>query len=417
MQLKTILNRLERHQSFVYGTPRWRDEAPRLTIEVPIRARANSRPVCSGCGKQRRGYDRLAPRQFEFVPLWQIAVVFVYALRRVDCPACGVIVERVPWAHGKQQLTTTYQWFLAGWAERLAWQEVATVFHTTWEHVRNAVQHAVFWGLVHRDLSGVEAIGVDEIQWRRGHHYLTLIYQIDSGCRRLLWIGRERTEASLQHGLDVLGESFCQGLRFVCSDMWQPYLKVLASRAGQALHVLDRFHIMKQLGEAIDDVRAGEARRLKQDGYEPLLKHSRWCLLKRPENLTDRQTVKLTELLKYNLQAVRAYLHREDFQRFWEYQSPLWAGRFLDEWCARVMRSRLAPLKKVARSLRKHRDLLLNWFHAKGTISAGIVEGFNNKAKLTMRKSYGFREYKTIELALYHQLGDLPQPETAHRFC
>jgi transposase len=328
-----------------------------------------------------------------------------------------VIVERVPWAHGKQQLTTTYQWFLANWAQRLAWQEVATVFHTTWEHVRNAVRHAVFWGLVHRDLSGVEAIGVDEIQWRRGHHYLTLIYQIDSGCRRLLWIGRERTAASLQKGLDVLGDSFCQGLRFVCSDLWQPYLKVLASRAGQALHVLDRFHLMKQLGEAIDDVRASEARRLKQDGYEPLLKHSRWCLLKRPENLTDRQTVKLSELLKYNLQSVRAYLHREDFQRFWEYQSPHWAGRFLDEWCARVMRSRLAPLKKIARSLRKHRELLLNWFHARGTISAGIVEGFNNKAKLTLRKSYGFREYETIELALYHQLGNLPQPETAHRFC
>jgi transposase len=417
MLLKTILNRLERHQSFVYGTPRWHDEAPRPTIEVPIRARANSRPICSGCGKRRRGYDRLPPRRFEYVPLWQIAVVFVYALRRVDCPACGVIVERVPWAHGKQQLTTTYQWFLAGWAKRLSWQEVAVVFQTTWDHVRNAVQYAVFWGLVHRDLSGVEAIGVDEIQWRRGHHYLTLIYQIDSGCRRLLWIGRERTEASLQRGLDVLGDSFCQGLRFVCSDMWQPYLKVLASRTGQALHVLDRFHIMKQLGEAIDDVRAGEARRLQQDGYEPLLKHSRWCLLKRPENLTDRQTVKLKELLKYNLQTMRAYLHREDFQRFWEYRSPVWAGRFLDEWCVRVMRSRLAPLKKVARSLRTHRELLLNWFHAKGTISAGIVEGFNNKAKLTMRKAYGFREYETIELALYHQLGNLPQPETAHRFC
>ena len=100
--------------------------------------------------------------------------------------------------------------------------------------------------------------------------------------------------------------------------------------------MLDRFHIMKQLGEAIDDVRAGEARRLKQDGYEPVLTHSRWCLLKRPENLTDQQTVKLDELLRYNLQSVRAYLHREDFQRFWEYQSPAWAGKFLDEWCCRV---------------------------------------------------------------------------------
>ncbi|HEY2837787.1 MAG TPA: ISL3 family transposase [Pirellulales bacterium] len=417
MQLQTILNRVERHKSFVYGTPRWDDNTPRPTLEVPIRSRANGRPICSGCGQPRPGYDRLPPRRFEFVPLWQIAVVFVYALRRVDCPRCGVVAERVPWSTGKGRLTTTYQWFLASWARRFSWKEVATVFHTTWEHVRNSVRHAVAWGLVHRDLQGALAIGVDEIQWRRGHHYLTLVYQIDDGCKRLLWIGRERTEASLRRGLELLGETFCSGLQFVCSDLWQPYLKVLAEQAGAAVHVLDRFHIMKQLGEAIDDVRAGEARRLKQDGYEPVLKHSRWCLLKRPENLTDKQTVKLDELLRYNLQSVRAYLHREDFQRFWEYQSPSWAGRFLDEWTARVMRSRLEPLKKVARSLRKHRPLLLNWFRAKGAISAGIIEGFNNKAKLTMRKSYGFREYETIELALYHQLGRLPQPKFTHEFC
>lgn len=417
MQLQTILNRVARNKSFVYGQPHWVEDALHLTIEVPIQSRANGRPVCSGCGKRRPGYDRLASRRFEFVPLWQIAVVFVYALRRVNCPRCGVVVERVPWSNGKSRLTIAYQWFLAGWARRLSWQETAMVFHTTWEHVRDSVRHAVAWGLVHRDLSGAEAIGVDEIQWRRGHHYLTLVYQIDAGCKRLLWIGRERTEDCLRRGLELLGENFCSGLQFVCSDLWQPYLKVLAEQAGTAVHVLDRFHIMKQLGQAIDDVRAGEARRLKQDGYEPLLKHSRWCLLKRPENLTDCQTVKLAELLKYNLRSVRAYLHREDFQRFWQYHSPVWAGKFLDEWCQRVMRSRLDPLMKVARSLRKHRGLLLNWFRAKGTISAGIVEGFNNKAKLTMRKSYGFREYETIELALYHQLGNLPQPDITHEFC
>jgi transposase len=93
MLLQTILNRVERHPSFVYETPRWVDDALRPTIEVPLRARANGRPICSGCGKRRPGYDRLAPRRFEFVPLWQIAVVFVYALRRVACPHCGVVVE------------------------------------------------------------------------------------------------------------------------------------------------------------------------------------------------------------------------------------------------------------------------------------------------------------------------------------
>jgi transposase len=114
---------------------------------------------------------------------------------------------------------------------------------------------------------------------------------------------------------------------------------------------------------------------------------------------------------------VKAYLMREDFQRLWDYHSPGWAGRFLDDWCARTMRSRIEPMKKVARTLLEHRDLLLNWFRAKGEISAGIVEGLNAKAKLTMRKAYGFRTSRAIEVALYHQLGRLPEPEFTHEFC
>jgi transposase len=417
MQLKTILNRVEPHKSFVYGKAHWVEEAARPTIEVEVQPRRNGRPICSGCEQAAPGYDCLPARKFEFVPLWGIAVLLVYAMRRVECPRCGVKVERVPWCDGKHRLTTTYRWFLAAWAKRLSWQEVADAFCTTWENVFRSVKHAVSWGVAHRELEDIEAIGVDEIQWQRGHHYLTLVYQIDDGRKRLLWIARERTEESLRSFFEVLSDQARRGIRFVCSDMCQAYLNVIAEQVGGALHVLDRFHIMKSMNAAIDEVRRSEARRMKQDGYEPLLKHSRWCLLKRPENLSDRQTAKLAELLKYNLQSVRSYLMREDFQQFWEYVGPGWAGRFLDAWCTRTMRSKIEPMKKIARSLRGHRTLILNWFRAKGTISAGTVEGLNNKAKLTTRKAYGFRTYEAIEIALYHSLAALPEPEFTHRFC
>ena len=417
MQLQTILNRVEKYKSFVYGRTCWVEDGGRAAIEIEIQARRNGRPVCAGCGRKRPGYDRLPVRRYEFVPLWGLLVFFVYAPRRVDCPWCGVTVERVPWCEGKQRLTTTYRWFLAKWARRMSWSEVASAFHTTWDNVFRSVKYAVSWGLERRNLRGIRALGVDEIQWKRGHHYLTLVYQIGDGLKRLLWIGRDRTEASLEGFFDRLGRRRSRWVKYICSDMCQAYLNVIARRAGRAIHVLDRFHIMQSFSKALDEIRATEARRLQEDGYEPVLKHSRWCLLKRPEHLTDKQTVKLAELLQYNLQSVRAYLHREEFQRFWEYESPTWAGKFLDEWCARVMRSRLEPLKKVARSLRKHRELILNWFRAKGTISAGVVEGLNNKAKLTMRKSFGFRTPEAIETALFHNLGDLPEPEFTHEFC
>ena len=417
MQLKTILNRVEYFKSFVYRKAKWVDDAERPTIEVQIEARKNGRPICSGCGQVRPGYDRLPPRRFEFVPLWGIGVFFVYAMRRVDCPQCGVKVEKAPWCDGKNQLTTTYRWFLARWAKRLSWQEVACAFRTSWENVFRSVKHAVSWGLIHRQLDGIQAIGVDEIQWQRGHRYLTLVYQIEDGLKRLLWVAEERTEDSLRGFFTMLGDEVCTGIRFVCSDMWKPYLNVIAEQIKQAVHVLDRFHIMKNLGDAIDKVRRGEAKRLERDGYEPLLKNSRWCLLKRPENLTDQQTVKLAELLQYNLQSVRSYQLREDFQRFWEYSTPGWAAKFLQQWCTRTMRSKIEPMKKVARSLREHSDLILNWFRAKGSISSGTVEGLNNKAKLTTRRSYGFRTFEAAQTALYHTLGALPEPESAHEFC
>jgi transposase len=326
-----------------------------------------------------------------------------------------VKVEQVPWCDGKNQLTTTYRWFLAGWAKRLSWKGVADAFGTTWQNVFRSVKHAVFWGLAHRNLSGIESIGVDEVQWQQGHKYLTLVYQIDDGSKRLLWIGKERTTKTFLRFFRLLGKERSDKLKFVCSDMWKPYLKVIAKKAGDAIHVLDRFHIMQKMNKAIDEVRAAEVKRLKADGYEPVLKHSRWCLLKRQENLTSKETVKLSELLQYNLQSVRAHLQREDFQRFWEYVSPAWAGKFLDQWCTRTMRSRIEPMKKVARTLRNHRELILNWFRAKGAISAGTVEGMNNKVKLTTRKSYGFRTYEAVETSLYHNLGHLPEPEFTHK--
>jgi transposase len=417
MQLKTILNRVEHCKSFVYAEARMMDADGQLSIDVTLEPRANGRPICSGCGRVRPGFDRLSVRRFEYVPLWGIPVFFLYAMRRVKCPDCGVKVEQVPWGDGKCHLTTSYRWFLARWAKRLSWKEVAEVFGTTWDSVFRAVKHAVFWGLVHRDSSGIEAIGVDEIQWSRGHKYLTLVYQIDDGLKRLLWVGSERTEATLRGFFQILSDEARAGIRFVCSDMWQAYLKVIREELGQAIHVLDRFHVMKKMNEAIDAVRREESRLVKNTRYEQVLKNSRWCLLKRPENLTGQQTVKLQELVKHNLRSVRARLMREDFQRFWEYRSPGWAGKFLDEWCRRAMRCRLAPMKKVAASLRNHRGLILNWFRAHGKISAGTVEGLNNKAKLTTRKAYGFREPETAKIALYHTLGALPEPEFTHRFC
>lgn len=132
MQIKTILNRVQKFKSFVYTKVTLIEELGQPFFLVDIAARVNAWLICSGCERKCRGYDTLKPRRFEFVPLWGIPVFFVYAMRRVDCPTCGVIVEAVPWAEGKHHLTTSYAWFLARWAKRMSWKEVAEAFRTTW---------------------------------------------------------------------------------------------------------------------------------------------------------------------------------------------------------------------------------------------------------------------------------------------
>ena len=340
VQLKTILNRIEKHRSFVYGTAEFVETERGPAIDVEIQPRANGKAICSGCDRPRPGYDTLPPRRFEFVPLWGFLVFFVYAMRRVACPNCGVTVEKVPWGTGKNHLTKTYAWFLASWAKRMTWTDVARAFRASWDTVFRAVATAVEWGLARRNLQNVYSIGVDEISLRRGHRYLTLVYQIDAGCRRLLWIGENRKVETLLSFFRWLGPAGRARLQFVCSDMWKPYMTVIARWAKNAINILDRFHIMAHFSKAIDEVRASEARDMRRNGYEPILKRSRWCLLKRPENLTEKQEVKLDELLQYNLRSVRAYLLKEDFQGFWEYVSPAWAGKFLDRWCTHGRRKR-----------------------------------------------------------------------------
>jgi transposase len=414
MRLITLLNHCHHFPGFVYEKARLCPD--KGTIEVDVRPRRGSKPVCSGCHEPASGYDHLSLRRFEFVPFWGFMVFLLYRMRRVDCRTCGVRVEELPWALGKHQLSRAYMLFLAYWARKLSWQETAITFRTTWEKVCQAVEYVVEWGLEHRNLGPIAAIGVDEIQYAKGHKYLTLVYQIEQGCTRLLWIGKDRTVESFEQFFSLIGKALSEKIDFVCSDMWKPYLRVIRERCTNAVNILDRFHIVAKLNEALDDVRAAEARRLAQDGYEPLLKKTRWCVLKRKANLTSQQRFRLRDLLRYNLKTVRAYLLKEDFQQFWEYNSPTWAAKFLDDWCQQVRRSRIEPMKKVAKTLVAHRELILNYFRAKKLFSSGVVEGLNNKAKLTMRKSYGFRTFRVTELALYHTLAKLPEPNSTHRF-
>lgn len=418
MLIKTLLNRCHPLKRFVYGPIHFSpfsEDNPWL--EVNVIPRKNSQPVCSCCSKPAHVYDSSSrARRFQFVPIWGYQVYLIYFMRRVQCLRCGIKTEALPWAKGKSPMTGYYQLFLAKWAKVLSWKETASAFQTTWDSVYTSVKSAVEYGLKHRKLEGVRAIGVDEWHWGKGHNYVTLVYQIDEGCRRLLFVTEKRTLKSLLKFFCMLGSDLSSQIKYVCSDMWRPYLKVIKKKIPQALHILDRFHIVSNLGKAINEVRAAEARKMREQGYEEVLTHTKYCFLKNPENLTDKQKIKLKDVLQYDLKSVRAYQLKESFQFFWTYNCHRWAGWYLNKWCDKAMRSRLEPMKKFARAMRKHQPLIMNYFKAKKQFSSGIVEGMNRKINLTTRKAYGYRTFKALEIALFHTMGNLPEPKSTHEF-
>jgi transposase len=322
---------------------------------------------------------------------------------------------------GKNTQTVELRQFLANWARRLSWKETANCFGTTIGKVHRAVKWIVDWGLKNRDLEGITKIGVDEIQRSKGHHYMTLVYQRDDENKRLLGVEKNREEKSLDRFFDTLDEGTTKEdrrtakIKFVCSDMWKQYLNVIKKRCLNALNILDRFHVKGHLTKAVDETRKLDVAKLKLKKKEKILTRSKYIFLKNQENLTDKQAVKLDDLMKCNLRVIRAYLMKEDFERFWDYKNWYFAGRFLDQWCVRAMRSKIEPMKKFVGTIRNHRELLLNWFKSKG-MSSGIVEGFNNKVKLTVRKAYGYGSDESLKVSLFHALGKLPEPEFTHRF-
>src|SRR5665648_492765 len=159
MRLITILNKCHRHKGFVYTKSNFISTGGN-EIEVEVIPRKNSQGLCPNCNTYCSGYDKLPKRRFEFIPFWGFLIFLVYARRRINCVDCGIIAEELPWARGKNHLTNAYMQYLAHWAKKLSWKDVAVSFRTSWEKVFKSIDYVVRWGLDHRDLSGITAIGV-----------------------------------------------------------------------------------------------------------------------------------------------------------------------------------------------------------------------------------------------------------------
>jgi transposase len=371
------------------------DRLPHRALPCGVCGQA-TRQVAATRRPERRWRD-LACRD---TPLW-----LAYAPHRVHCPTCGLRVERIPWAEPWQRVTHALGRAVAILARALPWATVAEHYRLNWKTVATVVEGAVLWGLAHRRWQPLHLLGVDEVSRRKGQQYLTLVYDLERG--RVVWVGKDREEATLDRFFAWLGYRRKRAIRVVCCDMWAAYLAAVRRHVPTATVVFDRFHLSQHLGRAVDDVRRQTWRQMA--GRERAeFKRTRFLWLKNPANLTRTERTRLSALCRLNTPIVKAYLLKEDLRRFWDYRSTAWAAGHLKQWLWRASHSRLEPFKKLAAMLRTHREGVLAWTRIR--VTNGALEGMNNKVKVISHRAFGFRTTWTYIANIYHCCADLPLP-------
>jgi len=362
---------------------------------------------CGRCGRQtaRSAPTRRPVRRWRDLAMRTQAVTLLYAPYRVWCPRCGLHVERVPWADPWQRVTHALARAVAELARELHWAAVATHYRLNWKTVAQIVEATVLWGLAHRRWPPLHILGIDEVSRRKGQQYLTMVYDLQRG--RVVWVGRDRTRATLDRFFAWLGPRRVRTIHTVCSDMAAAYGEAVRAHLPHATHVIDRFHVSQHLSRALDEVRRQTWRALTGRA-RVTWKHTRFLWLRNPENLRRTERTRLSSLLRLNAPIVRAYLLKEDLRRFWAYRATSWAQAHFTQWLWRAAHSRLAPIQLVARTLRRHRAGILAWTRLR--ISNGALEGMNNKVKIISHRAYGFSTSWAYIANIYHCCAALPLP-------
>ena len=386
------------------------EESPEGVVVRLVRRRNRKLP-CSICNARCWTHSRLRERVWRHVPLWGIAVRIVYTPHRIRCKKCGIKVERIPWGPSKSPISLPLIIVLATWSKLLSMDVVAQLFGVCWATVGSAVKQAVAYGLEKRDMESIRILGIDEISRKKGHVYHTQVYDLET--KRLLWSKEGRSAETLKAFFDELGPERCEKIEGVCCDMWAPYAETISEMCPNAALVFDKFHIVRHLLKAVDQVRRDEARQWKRK-YPTLLSKTKYIWLKNPWNLTTKQKGSLAFFSRLNLRIHKAYLLKEMFRDLWSYQSRGWAEKYLKKWFWWATHSRIKPMRDFAWMMRRHQEGILNYFKLR--IDNGAVEAMNNVAKSISHRAHGFRSENWFSTVMLHCMGQLPMQVYSHKF-
>lgn len=408
MRITSVFKRLLGVESGVVESVRF--EGDELVAGVRLRAREARRPCCGVCGRRGARYDRGSGRRlWRTLDLGTVPAFIEAEVPRVSCPRHGVTVAAVPWARHDSRFTRSFEDMTAWLATQCSQSAVEDLLGITWRTVVRIGGRV----MKERDegdqrFDGLRRIGIDEFSHRKGHRYLTVVVDHDTG--RLLWAARGFTKDSIQPFFDRLGPKRCAELELVSADAAAVIRSVVKDNCPNAKLCMDPFHVVTWATEALDEVRREVQREAVERGFEDdmrSLKRSRYVLLKNPENLTDNQAAKLSVIAERNKPIYRAYLLKEQLRQVFRV-APNAAIKLLKGWLAWAQRCRLEPFVRVGSRVRRHLEAIKDALRS--GLSNGRVEALNQRMRLIMRRAFGFHTPEALIALAMLQLGGLCPP-------
>jgi transposase len=326
-------------------------------------------------------------------------VYLEFEVRRVFCCRCGKVKrEKLGFLADNPLYTKRFAFYVGRRCRSASIKDVAQELHLDWHTVKELEKQYMAAQLARAGKPGPKAIGIDEISIRKGHTYRIVVSDLIR--RRPIWFGgQDRSEASMAQFYEWLGKNKAQRIRLAVMDMWKPFRTVAQDKAPQAAILFDKFHVLRHLGDALDEVRKSEYARLtgKDRRY---IKGQKYTLLSHRENLDLDGRKALKTLLAANQRLNTAYLLKESFGQLWSYEREGWARRFFENWRASLKWQRLKPYEKFAEMIDRHWDGIAAYCRPENKVSLGFVEGLNNKIRVIQRRAYGLRDEEYLRLKI-----------------
>jgi len=354
---------------------------------------------CGHCGSTRTQKAGKVKRRFRTLPIGRRSVILELPVQRLWCADCGKTAQvKLGFADRRRSYTHAFERYVLELSRMATVQDIARHLQVSWDIVRDIQKRHLVRRYSRPRLKDLKYIAIDEISVGRGHRYLTVVLDLDSGA--VVFVGQGKGADSLDGFFKRLRASHARVVA-VATDMSQAYILAVAQHLPKAIHVFDRFHVVKLFNDRLSDLRREVQREAEGPLARKVLKGTRWLLLKHPDNLdpTRNEQQRLKEALKLNEPLAKAYYLKEDLRQFWEQEDHAQASAFLDDWIARARCSGVRMLQQFAETLVLHRRGLLNWYRC--PISTGPLQGTNTKIKLLQRQAYGYRDMEFFRLKIH----------------